>query len=37
MSKGEATKIWDIILNKVPDNYTFQVKTGNLNTYPKGS
>ena len=37
MSKSEATKIWEIILNKVPSDYTFQVKTGSINTYPKGS
>ena len=31
-TKAEAKKIWDIILDKVPSEYTFQVKTGE-NTY----
>lgn len=31
-SKAEVKKIWDIILDKVPSDYTFQVKTGE-NTY----
>jgi hypothetical protein len=36
VSKEEAKKIWDVILEKVPTDYTFQVKTGE-HTYQKGS
>lgn len=36
LSKDEAMKIWQMTVENIPHDYTFQIKT-HKDTYPKGS